>query len=55
MYGQRLTAEEAKERDVIDECVDMKDLMDTAIAFTRKHIGKCMCQPLKSQFLLEII
>ncbi len=40
LYGQRLTAEEAKERAVIDECVDMKDLISSALVFTRKRIGK---------------
>ncbi|XP_038067925.1 enoyl-CoA delta isomerase 2, peroxisomal-like isoform X2 [Patiria miniata] len=39
MYGQRVTGEEAKEKGVVDKCVDMKDLMDTAIAFTRERIG----------------
>ncbi|XP_022082219.1 enoyl-CoA delta isomerase 2, peroxisomal-like [Acanthaster planci] len=39
MYGQRVTGEEAKEKGVVDECVDMKDLMNTAIAFTKQRIG----------------
>lgn len=39
MYGQRLTGQEAKEKGVVDDCVDMKDLMDTALAFTKERIG----------------
>ncbi|XP_033625971.1 enoyl-CoA delta isomerase 2, peroxisomal-like isoform X1 [Asterias rubens] len=39
LYGQRLTAEEAVQRAVVDQCVEMKDLINSALAFTTKRIG----------------
>ena len=40
LYGQRLTAEVAVQRAVVDQCVEMKDLINSALAFTTKRIGK---------------